>query len=197
MDALVGSTVTLATRSLTGTWMPLLGIHEQHTSGPTASTPSATRVHRPKGFLIEYAVFGDEVVAASPAHGGLSPPLSTARQTSSGVFHTVADTTKPKPVPTVGGQSARLIYDLIESLQIVDGDDSSLDFERQFPRPHAVIFGTAYDRIEHEFLLEYENCPCGDLHEPLSPGAWKYLVIHAMADRAREALGLHDRHPRW
>lgn len=97
----------------------------------------------------------------------------------------------------MGGQSARLIYDLIESLPIVDGDDGSIDFQRHFTRAHVAVFLRAYERIEHEFLIEYENCPCGNLHEPMSPGAWRYLVIHAMADRARAALHIHDRHPRW
>jgi hypothetical protein len=105
--------------------------------------------------------------------------------------------TKPRPIPTVGGQPARMIYDLIESLPIVIGDDRSIDFERRFCDAHAARFRLAYDAVEAEFLIEYENCPCGDQHPPLAPGAWKFLVIHAMADRAREVLGITTPHRFW
>jgi hypothetical protein len=100
-------------------------------------------------------------------------------------------------VPTVGGEPAVVIYDLIESLPIVIGDDDSIDHRRHFCEAHAAMFQRAYDLVEREFLIEYENCPCGEQHTPLQPGAWRFLVIHAMADRAREALGIHDQHRFW
>ena len=99
--------------------------------------------------------------------------------------------------PTVGGQSAQFIYRLIESLPIIVGDDASIDFDRQLCASHAAVFRRAYEHVEQEFLVEYENCPCRDQHTPLEPGAWKFLVIHAMADRAREALGIRSEHRFW
>jgi hypothetical protein len=117
---------------------------------------------------------------------------------SSVPVRTLADMTKRRSVtPTVGGQSAQLIYQLIESLPIIIGDDDSIDFERQLSAPHAAVFRHAFEHVEQEFLTEYENCPCQDQHTPLEPGAWRFLVIHAMADRARQALGIRSQHRFW
>jgi hypothetical protein len=109
----------------------------------------------------------------------------------------IANMTKRRITPRVGGQSAALIYQLIESLPIVIGVDDSIDFEQHLCRAHVEVFRHAYEHVEQEFLIEYENCPCGDQHEPLEPAAWRFLVIHAMADQAREALGIRSPHRFW
>lgn len=120
-----------------------------------------------------------------------APPFVGARSYRAGM------TNRPITSPTVGGQPAQLVYRLIESLPIVVGDDHSIDFDRQLCAEDAVVFRSAYESVEHEFLVEYETCPCPEQHEPLEPGAWRFLVIHAMADRAREALGIYTPHRFW
>jgi hypothetical protein len=99
--------------------------------------------------------------------------------------------------PTVGGEPAGVIYDLIESLPIVIGDDDSIDFERHFCDEHAAQFRRAFERVELDAMAGIEACPCPEEHGPMEPGEWRFMVIHTMADQARLKLGERDPHRFW
>ena len=102
-----------------------------------------------------------------------------------------------QPIPTVGGMPAAHLYQLIEDSPQRVLEDGTLHIELQLCAEHGAMWQAAYERVERELMSEMEECANRHEHEDLLPHRWRAIVIHAMADRAREALGIRDLHPFW
>jgi hypothetical protein len=99
--------------------------------------------------------------------------------------------------PTVGGQSARMLYDLIEASPKAVLADGTVHLGLRLCEDHGRLWQSAYERVERDLMSEMEACPERAAHGSMLPHAWRSLVIHAMADRARRALGITAPHPYW
>jgi hypothetical protein len=104
---------------------------------------------------------------------------------------------KNNSLPIVGGISARHLYEIIERSPICEFDDGTMLIDLRLCDEHAAQWQSAYQLAERDLMAEMEVCCNRHQHGDMPAHAWRWLVVHAMADRARELLGIRDLHPFW
>ena len=105
-----------------------------------------------------------------------------------------------RPSPTIGGQPAAAVYDLIERdsrIELVEGPMLITVDPDDLCAEDRAMWRAAYEHMERELMAEMEACATRHDHEDLTEVQWRSLVTHAVADRAREVLGIRDLHPFW
>jgi hypothetical protein len=102
--------------------------------------------------------------------------------------------------PTIGGQPADAVYDLIEResrIELIEGPMLITVDPDDLCAEHRAMWRAAYEHMERELMAEMEACATRHDHEDLTELQWRSLVTHSVADRARELLGIRDLHPFW
>jgi hypothetical protein len=85
---------------------------------------------------------------------------------------------------TIGGQSAEVIYDLIERttrVMLVEGVPLVTIDPEDLCEEHAAMWQSAYDDIERELMAEMEACANQHEHRDMSELEWMALVTHSVA----------------
>lgn len=109
-------------------------------------------------------------------------------------------TQSTRPNATIGGQSAKAIYALIEResrIELVEGPMLITVDPDDLCAEHRAMWQAAYEHMERELMAEMEACATRHDHGDMTELQWRSLVTHAVADRARELLGSRDLHPFW
>lgn len=104
---------------------------------------------------------------------------------------------KQRSTPTIGGQSARMIYDLIEAAPKAVLSDGTVYLDLRLCEVHGREWREAYEWVERQVMSELEACETRHEHRPMLPHEWRAMVIHSMADHACRLLGITDPHPHW
>jgi hypothetical protein len=95
----------------------------------------------------------------------------------------------PPRTPTVGGQSARIIADIIRTF-LVHVDPCGCRFLTAKPQGQSkVIFEKAYAMVELEVMSDPPRCQCADVNHPPTADEIEWLIVSEMMAQARHALG--------
>lgn len=96
---------------------------------------------------------------------------------------------RPPHTPTVGGQSARIIADIIRTFA-VRVDPCGCRFLTAKPRGQAqVIFEKAYAVVELEVMSDPPHCQCAEVNHPPTADEIEWLIVSEMMSQARRILG--------
>jgi hypothetical protein len=104
---------------------------------------------------------------------------------------------RTQSIPTIAGMPAQHLYELIEASPQYQLRDGTVHVDIRLCAEHGAQWRAAYEHMERELISEMETCANRHEHQDMLPHQWRALVTHAMADRARELLGISDPHPFW
>jgi hypothetical protein len=99
--------------------------------------------------------------------------------------------TRTPSIPTVGGQSARLLLDTIRSFPL-RVTANRVDVVDTASEPGRSAIDQAFPHVLHDIVRSPSTCADAKEHAQLDPDLWRWLVLVEMVRRCKAVL--RDRH---
>lgn len=95
--------------------------------------------------------------------------------------------------PIVAGESAQQVLDVLRTFSLSQAPTGEVVVHNTAVGEARAMFARAYERMAAVVDAEDASCPGAAVHRTLHPEAYRFLVLAAIADAAKDALGQSSR----